>query len=319
MRWSHINADYSLLTKVQSVMLDAHFVIEQTARNRCGGFFNFNGTAGMWRREAIEWSGGWQHDTLAEDTDLSYRAQLMGWHFVYLMDEDVPAELPVEINAFKSQQKRWAKGVVQVGIKLMKRMWKDPRLTLQTKLEQFFRLSGNLAAPLVIVLALVNLPILIVRYNQGLFHLFVLDIPILTFSTLSVIFYFLIPQMYLHPTDWKRTLKYIPFAMSMGIALTFSNARAVTEALIGYKTDFVRTPKFRIEENRDKTWVKKSYMSRRWSLPWLEIAFAFYFLFTIWYAIHSGTFGTIPFLLIYFFGYAYASVMAIAPKLRRKS
>ncbi len=319
MRWSHINADYSLLTKVQSVMLDAHFVIEQTARNRCGGFFNFNGTAGMWRREAIEWSGGWQHDTLAEDTDLSYRAQLMGWHFVYLMDEDVPAELPVEINAFKSQQKRWAKGVVQVGIKLMKRMWRDPRLTLQTKLEQFFRLTGNLAAPLVIVLALVNLPILIVRYNQGLFHLFVLDIPILTFSTLSVVFYFLIPQMYLHPGDWKSKLKFIPFAMSMGIALTFSNARAVSEALVGYKTDFVRTPKFRIEENKDKTWVKKSYMSRRWSLPWLEMLFAIYFLFTIWYAIHSQTFGTIPFLLIYLFGYAYASFLAIAPKLRRKS
>jgi hypothetical protein len=201
----------------------------------------------------------------------------------------------------------------------MKRMWRDPRLTLQTKLEQFFRLTGNLAAPLVIVLALVNLPILIVRYNQGLFHLFVLDIPILTFSTLSVIFYFLIPQMYLHPKGWKATLKYIPFAMSMGIALTFSNARAVSEALVGYKTDFVRTPKFRIEENKDKTWVKKSYMSRRWSLPWLEILFALYFIFTIWYAIHSQTFGTIPFLLIYLFGYAYAAFLAIAPKLRRKS
>jgi cellulose synthase/poly-beta-1,6-N-acetylglucosamine synthase-like glycosyltransferase len=317
MRWSHINADYSLLTKVQSIMLDAHFVIEQTARNRCGGFFNFNGTAGMWRREAIEWSGGWQHDTLAEDTDLSYRAQLMGWHFVYLMEEDVPAELPVDISAFKSQQKRWAKGVVQVGIKLMKRMWKDPRLSTQVKLEQFFRLTGNLAAPLVIILALVNLPILIVRYNQGLFHLFVLDLPILTFSTISVIAYFLVPQIYLHPTSWKRLLKYIPFAMSMGIALTFSNARAVFEALIGHKSEFVRTPKYRIEESKDTSWVKKSYAARRLSLPWLEIIFALYFMFTIWYAIKSRIFGTIPFLLIYLFGYAYASVMAIVPKLRR--
>ncbi|MBI3652321.1 MAG: glycosyltransferase [Acidobacteria bacterium] len=317
MRWSHINADYSLLTKVQSIMLDAHFVIEQTARNRCGGFFNFNGTAGMWRREAIEWSGGWQHDTLAEDTDLSYRAQLMGWRFVYLMDEDVPAELPVDINAFKSQQKRWAKGVVQVGMKLMKRMWQDPRLSTQVKLEQFFRLTGNLAAPLVIVLALVNLPILIVRYNQGLFHLFVLDLPILTFSTVSVIAYFLTPQIYLHPQSWKRLLKYIPFAMSMGIALTFSNARAVLEALVGHKSEFVRTPKYRIEESQDTSWVKKSYAARRWSLPWLEILFALYFVFTIYYAIKSQIFGTIPFLLIYLFGYAYASVMAIVPKLRR--
>jgi cellulose synthase/poly-beta-1,6-N-acetylglucosamine synthase-like glycosyltransferase len=312
MRWSHINADYSLLTKVQSIMLDGHFVIEQTARNRAGGFFNFNGTAGMWRREAIEWSGGWQHDTLAEDTDLSYRAQLMGWRFVYLMDDDVPAELPVEINAFKSQQKRWAKGVVQVGVKLLGRMWRDPRLPLRTKLEQFFRLTGNLAAPLVIVLALINLPILIVRYNQGLFHLFLLDVPILTFSTVSVIVYYLVTQRHLHPKTWKRTIKYIPFVMSMGIALTFSNARAVLEAVFGVKTPFVRTPKYRVEESSDKTWMKKSYVPRRIKLPWLELIFAAYFLVTIWYAIDSQTFGTIPFLLIYFCGYAYAVAMAIA-------
>lgn len=312
MRWSHINADYSLLTRVQGIMLDGHFVIEQVARHRCGGFFNFNGTAGMWRREAIEWSGGWQHDTLAEDTDLSYRAQLMGWQFVYLADDDVPAELPVEINAFKSQQRRWAKGVVQVGMKLLKRMWHDPRLPLRVKLEQFFRLSGNLAAPLVIVLALINLPILIIRYNQGLFHLFVLDVPILTFSTVSVIVYYLVTQRYLHPTTWKQSIKYIPFVMSMGIALTFSNARAVLEAVLGVKTPFVRTPKYKIEDTGDTTWVKKSYGRRRFSLPWLELLFAGYFVFTIWYAIDSGIFGTIPFLMIYLCGYAYAAIMSIA-------
>jgi cellulose synthase/poly-beta-1,6-N-acetylglucosamine synthase-like glycosyltransferase len=321
MRWSHINADYSLLTKVQAIMLDGHFVIEQTARNRCGGFFNFNGTAGIWRREAIEWSGGWQHDTLAEDTDLSYRAQLMGWHFVYLADDDVPAELPVEINAFKSQQRRWAKGVVQVGIKLFRRMWHDPRLSARVKLEQFFRLTGNLAAPLVIVLALINLPILIIRYNQGLFHLFVLDVPILTFSTVSVIVYYLVTQRYLHPDTWKQSIKYIPFVMSMGIALTFSNARAVLEAVLGIKTPFVRTPKYKIEETGDTTWVKKSYVRGRLSLPWLELLFALYFVFTIWLAIDSGIFGTLPFLMIYLCGYAYAAAMSIAQarmNLRRK-
>ncbi|HXU09490.1 MAG TPA: glycosyltransferase [Blastocatellia bacterium] len=321
MRWSHINADYSLLTKVQAIMLDGHFVIEQVARNRCGGFFNFNGTAGMWRREAIEWSGGWQHDTLAEDTDLSYRAQLMGWRFVYLADDDVPAELPVEINAFKSQQRRWAKGVVQVGMKLLRRMWHDPRLPLRVKLEQFFRLTGNLAAPLVIVLALINFPILIVRYNQGLFHLFALDVPILTFSTLSVIVYYVVTQRYLHPDTWKKSLKYIPFVMSMGIALTFSNARAVLEAVLGVKTPFVRTPKYRIENTSDTIWVKKSYVPRRLELPVLELLFAVYFVFTIWYAVDSGIFGTLPFLMIYLCGYAYAAAMSIAQarmNLRRK-
>jgi cellulose synthase/poly-beta-1,6-N-acetylglucosamine synthase-like glycosyltransferase len=292
-------------------MLDGHFVIEQTARNRCGGFFNFNGTAGMWRREAIEWSGGWQHDTLAEDTDLSYRAQLMGWRFVYLADDDVPAELPVEMNAFKSQQRRWAKGVVQVGVKLLGRMWRDPRLPLRVKLEQFFRLTGNCAAPLVIVLALINLPILIVRYNQGLFHLFALDVPILTFSTVSVIVFYVVTQRHLHPNTWTRSLKYIPFVMSMGIALTFSNARAVLEALLGVKSPFVRTPKYRIETTGD-AWAPKTYVKRRLSFPILELIFAIYFAFTIWYAIDSQIFGTIPFLLIYFCGYAYAVALAIA-------
>ncbi|HWP42691.1 MAG TPA: glycosyltransferase, partial [Blastocatellia bacterium] len=253
----------------------------------------------------------WQHDTLAEDTDLSYRAQLMGWRFVYLVDDDVPAELPVEIHAFKSQQRRWAKGVVQVGMKLFGRIWRDPRLPLRVKLEQFFRLTGNLAAPLVIVLALINLPILIVRYNQGLFHLFALDVPVLTFSTLSVVAFYLVPQWYLYPKTWKRSIKYMPFVMSMGIALTFSNARAVLEALFGVKSPFVRTPKYRIEDNRDTSWVKKSYIRRRASIPWLDMAFALYFLFTIWYAIESRIFGTLPFLFIYMFGYAYATVLSV--------
>ena len=311
MRWSHINEDYSLLTKTQAIMLDGHFVIEQTARNRCGGFFNFNGTAGMWRRQAIEWSGGWQHDTLAEDTDLSYRAQLMGWRFVYLLDEDVPSELPVEMNAFKSQQRRWAKGLVQVGMKMLKRMWHDPRLPLKVKLEQFFRLTGNLAAPLVIVLAFINFPILIVRYNQGLFQLFVFDVPILTFSTISVLVFYIVPQWHLHPKTWKRSLKYMPFVLSMGIALTFSNSRAVLEALLGVKTPFIRTPKYGVSDSTDAAWVKKRYVPRRLMLPALELLFAAYFVFTIWYALESHIIGTIPFLLIYLIGYAYAAIMSI--------
>jgi cellulose synthase/poly-beta-1,6-N-acetylglucosamine synthase-like glycosyltransferase len=311
MRWSHINQDYSLLTKVQAIMLDGHFVIEQTARNRCGGFFNFNGTAGMWRRQAIEWSGGWQHDTLAEDTDLSYRAQLMGWRFVYLLDDDVPSELPVELNAFKSQQKRWAKGLVQVGLKMLKRIWHDPRLPLRVKLEQALRLTGNLAAPLVILLALINFPVLIVRYNQGLFHLFMLDVPILTLSTVSVVLFYVVPQWHLYPKTWKRSLKYIPFVLSMGIALTFSNARAVLEAVFGVKTPFVRTPKYGLQDSRDSSWLRKRYTRRRIQVPILETSFAIYFLFTIWYAAYSRIIGTIPFLLIYFVGYAYAAVMSI--------
>jgi cellulose synthase/poly-beta-1,6-N-acetylglucosamine synthase-like glycosyltransferase len=312
MRWSHINRDYSLLTMVQAIMLDAHFVIEQTARNRAGGFFNFNGTAGMWRREAIEWSGGWQHDTLAEDTDLSYRAQLMGWRFVYLADDDVPAELPVEITAFKTQQRRWAKGLVQVGMKLLGRMLSDPRLPLRVKLEQFFRLTSNLMAPLVIVLAVINLPVLIVRFNQQMLNnLFLIDVPILTFSTLSIVAFYTVTQWHLHPKTWRKSLKYMPFVLSMGIALSFSNARAAIEAVLGIKSPFVRTPKYRIETKGDTNWAKKSYAWRRVTIPWLEIAFALYFAFTIWYAVHYDVTMTLPFLLIYLCGYAYAAVMSI--------
>ena len=178
MRWSHINGKYNLLTRLQTIMLDGHFVVEQTTRNRTGGFFNFNGTAGIWRRNAIEMSGGWQHDTLTEDTDLSFRAQLMGWKFVYLLDEEAPAEIPVEINAFKAQQRRWAKGVMQVGIKLYPRIWHAP-LPLRVRLEMFFRLTGNISYPLMIVASFLQFPLLLVRYNQPLYHLMVLDLPLL--------------------------------------------------------------------------------------------------------------------------------------------
>ena len=189
MRWAHINGSYNLLTRLQTIMLDGHFVVEQTTRNRSGNFFNFNGTAGIWRREAIEMSGGWQHDTLTEDTDLSFRAQLMGWRFVYLLDEEAPAEIPVEINAFKAQQRRWAKGVLQVWFKLYRRIWNAP-LPLRVKLEMFFRLTGNISYPLMIVASFMQFPLLLVRYNQGLYQLMILDVPLLFFSTVSVVLFY---------------------------------------------------------------------------------------------------------------------------------
>lgn len=311
MRWSHINRDYSLLTKVQSIMLDGHFVVEQAARNRSGAFFNFNGTAGMWRREAIEWSGGWQHDTLTEDTDLSFRAQLCGWRFVYLLDDDVPSELPVEMNAFKAQQRRWAKGLIEVAIKLMPRVWRDPRLTLSQRFELFFRLTGNISAPLIIVMALLNLPVLIVRYNQGLFQLLVFDAPILLFSTLSVALFYAAGQVYLDPKGWPKRMRYLPLVMAIGIGMSFSNAKAVIEALLGIKTSFVRTPKYRIESSGDASWRKKGYKRSRGLLPVLELGFAAYFLGLIVYAAAFGILGTIPFFLLFFVGYAYTGWLSM--------
>jgi cellulose synthase/poly-beta-1,6-N-acetylglucosamine synthase-like glycosyltransferase len=311
MRWGHINANYSLLTRIQEVLLDGHFVVEQASRNRTGAFFNFNGTAGMWRREAIEWSGGWQHDTLTEDTDLSFRAQLMGWRFVYLLDEDAPAELPVEMNAFKAQQRRWAKGLVQVGLKLMPRLWKHPQLTFQQKVELFFRLFGNCAAMLLIVLSVLHIPVLIVRFSQGLFHMLLLDAPLMIFATFSVVSFYGTAIHYRYPNEkWRLWL--IPLAMGMGIGLVFSNTRAVLEALFRVRSGFVRTPKYNVESRRDN-WLRAAmkYRRKRGLLPYIELAFALYFVFAVYYAIRSNIYATIPFLLIFLLGYGYMAVMSL--------
>ncbi len=309
MRWSHINGQYNLLTRLQTIMLDGHFVVEQTTRNRTGGFFNFNGTAGIWRRQAIEMSGGWQHDTLTEDTDLSFRAQLMGWKFVYLLDEEAPAEIPVEINAFKAQQRRWAKGVMQVGLKLYPRIWLAP-LPLRVKLEMFFRLTGNISYPLMIVASFLQFPLLLVRYNQPFYHLMVLDLPLLFFSSISVVLFYGSAVWYL---DEKRTprLLHLPLVMGLGIGLAFSNARAVLEALLGVKSEFVRTPKYRVEDTTDATWKRKKYKRKRGLLPLLELGFALYFLLAIIYSANLHMWGTIPFLLLFFFGFGYMGVMSL--------
>ncbi len=309
MRWSHINGSYNLLTRLQTIMLDGHFVVEQTVRNRTGGFFNFNGTAGIWRRRAIEMSGGWQHDTLTEDTDLSFRAQLMGWRFVYLLDEDAPSEIPVEINAFKAQQRRWAKGVMQVGIKLYRRIWFAP-LPLRVKLEMFFRLTGNISYPLMIVVSFLQFPLLLVRYNQGFSHLMVFDVPLLFFSTVSVVLFYGTGVWYLDEKRGPR-LVHLPLVMALGIGLAFSNARAVLEALMGIKSEFVRTPKYSVEGSADETWKMKKYKRKRGLLPLFELSFSLYFLLAILYAVHMDLFGTIPFLCLFFFGYGYMGVMSI--------
>jgi cellulose synthase/poly-beta-1,6-N-acetylglucosamine synthase-like glycosyltransferase len=308
MRWAHINGSYNLLTRLQTIMLDGHFVLEQTTRNRSGNFFNFNGTAGILRREAIELSGGWQHDTLTEDTDLSFRAQLMGWRFVYLLDEEAPAEIPVEINAFKAQQRRWAKGVLQVWFKLYRRIWYAP-LPLRVKLEMFFRLTGNISYPLMIVASFMQFPLLLVRYNQGLYQLMVLDVPLLFFSTVSVVLFYGSAVWYLDRS--RKRLLHLPLVMGLGIGLAFSNARAVLEALAGVKSDFVRTPKYRVETTSDESWKRKKYKRKHGWLPLLELSFAIYFVLAIAYAVKMHMWGPIVFLLLFCFGYGYMGTMSL--------
>ena len=192
-RWGHINRDYSLLTQVQSVMLDGHFILEHGGRNRSGRFFNFNGTAGLWRRAAIEDAGGWQHDTLTEDLDLSFRAQMKGWRFVYLEDVVCPAELPVEMNSFKSQQHRWAKGSVQTCLKLLPRVLASP-LPLHIKVESIFHLTANFAYPLMLLLSVLMFPAMVIRYNMGLYEMLIVDVPLFMGATLSVCSFYLKSQ-----------------------------------------------------------------------------------------------------------------------------
>src|SRR5919201_1622818 len=268
-RWGHINQDYSLLTKIQAILLDGHFVLEHGGRNRSGRFFNFNGTAGIWRRVAIDDAGGWQHDTLTEDLDLSYRAQLRGWRFVFLPDVVAPAEVPVEMNAFKSQQHRWAKGSIQTCRKLLPRILRA-MIPLKLKAEAFFHLTANFNYPLMCVLSVLMAPSMVIRYNMGWYEMLLIDVPLFLAATASVANFYIVCQRELHK-DWLTRAKYLPFLMSIGIGLAVNNTRAVFEAMFNKQSEFTRTPNYRIEGRSDE-WIGKKYRQSYVVQPIIELA-----------------------------------------------
>jgi len=307
-RWGHINQDYSLLTKIQSILLDGHFVLEHGSRNRGGLFFNFNGTAGIWRRTAIAEAGGWQHDTLTEDLDLSYRAQLRGWRFVYLQDLVAPAEVPVEMNAFKSQQHRWAKGSIQTCRKLLPRILQS-KLPIGVKAEAFFHLSANFNYLLMCVLSVLMYPAMYIRYNMGWYEMLLIDVPLFFAATASVANFYMVCQRELH-SDWTTRLKYLPFLMSIGIGLTVNNTKAVLEALFNKQSDFARTPKYRIEGSEDE-WIGKKYRQNITVQPMIEVALGLYFTATVFYALSNGIYGTLPFLVLFQIGFLYTGLLSI--------
>jgi cellulose synthase/poly-beta-1,6-N-acetylglucosamine synthase-like glycosyltransferase len=307
-RWGHINQDYSLLTKVQSILLDAHFVLEHGGRNRSGLFFNFNGTAGIWRRDAIADAGGWQHDTLTEDLDLSYRAQLRGWQFVFVPGLIAPAEVPVEMNAFKSQQHRWAKGSIQTCRKLLPRILQS-NLPTRVKAEAFFHLSANFNYPLMCVLSVLMAPSMVIRYNMGWYEMLLIDVPLFFAATASVANFYMVCQRELHD-DWLTRAKYLPFLMSIGIGLTVNNTKAVFEALFNKQTEFARTPKYRIEVSADE-WIGKKYRQSVLVQPMIELALGLYFTATVFYALANGIYGTLPFLVLFQIGFLYTGLLSI--------
>jgi len=308
-RWTYLNSDYSLLTEVETILLDGHFVIEHGARSRRGTFFNFNGTAGAWRRTAIEDAGGWEHDTLTEDTDLSYRSQLRGWKFLYLPEIECPSELPVDMNAFKAQQARWAKGLMQTAKKILPRILCSSQ-PWHVKTEAFFHLTANISYPLMVLLSTMLLPAMIVRFYQGWFQMLVIDLPLFLASTCSISSFYLTAQRVLRPKTWKRTFYYLPFVMAVGIGLSVRNAVVVIEALLGKKSEFARTPKYRIEGRKD-TFVQKSYRNRAGWMPFAEVALGLYFAATIVYAIQNENYATVPFLLLFVWGYLYTGILSL--------
>ena len=312
-RWGHLNQPYSLLTKVQAVMLDGHFVLEHGGRNRSGCFFNFNGTAGVWRRTAIVDAGGWQHDTLTEDLDLSYRAQLRGWKFKFLPDIVTPAEVPVEMNAFKSQQHRWAKGSIQTCRKLLPYILLAD-LPLKVKVEAFFHLTANFNYLLMIALSALMFPAMVVRYEMGWSEMLLIDIPLFAAATLSVFNFYLISQREAY-ADWKTRVKYLPVVMAIGIGLSVNNAKAVLEALFGQTGEFARTPKYGIERRQDD-WAAKKYRQSMPIQPFIELGLGLYFSATVFYALANGIYGTLPFLMLFQFGYLYMGGMSILQQFR---
>jgi len=308
-RWSHMNRNYSMLTQIEAILLDGHFIIEHGARVRTGDYFNFNGTAGMWRIKAISDGGGWQHDTLTEDTDLSYRSQLAGWKFKYLPAVECPSELPIEMTAFKTQQARWAKGLIQTSIKVLPMMFRS-NVPRKIKVEAVYHLTANLSYPLMVIMTAFLMPAMIVRFYQGWFQMLLFDVPLFTASTLSIAVFYLMAERELYPETWWKTFFYLPVLMALGIGLTVTNTKAVMEALFGIKSAFVRTPKYRVAKKGEKSQAAK-YRKRLILAPWIELFIGFYFFLAILYTFSNQNYFTAPFLILFVIGYWYTGLMSL--------
>jgi len=308
-RWTHMNKSYNMLTQIEAILLDGHFVLEHGARVRSDDYFNFNGTAGMWRIQAIKDGGGWQHDTLTEDTDLSYRSQLAGWKFKYLPEVECPSELPIEMTAFKTQQARWAKGLIQTSIKVLPLMFKS-HVPRRIKVEAVYHLTANLSYPLMVIMSVLLMPAMICRFYQGWFQMLLIDFPLFTASTFSIAVFYVMSQRELYPKDWWKTFLYLPFLMALGIGLTVTNTKAVMEALVGHKSAFVRTPKYRVAKKGEKSQAAK-YRKRLVLAPWIEIILGCYFMLAILYTFSNHNYFTAPFLILFVIGYWYTGLMSL--------
>jgi cellulose synthase/poly-beta-1,6-N-acetylglucosamine synthase-like glycosyltransferase len=267
-RWEHLNEDFSLMTQLQAFGLNAHFTIEQSGRCASGFLANFNGTGGVWRKSAILDAGGWQSDTLTEDLDLSYRAQLRGWKFVYREDIGSPAELPVAMNALKSQQYRWMKGAAECARKLFRKVLQTPGISLSMKLHAFFHLFSSATFILVLILGVMSVPLIYIRRLHPEWEWVFVVINMFQFNLLILITFYGIPFWFLKSTPKVKLLWYFPMYSSLMMGLSLHNTIAVIEGYVGRKTPFVRTPKFNVKAATD-SWAANKYVSRQ--ISWLTI------------------------------------------------
>jgi cellulose synthase/poly-beta-1,6-N-acetylglucosamine synthase-like glycosyltransferase len=307
-RWGHINSDYSLLTRAQSIGIDGHFGVEQAARAWSGLFMNFNGTAGIWRRETIEDAGGWQADTLTEDLDLSYRAQLKGWTLKFVTEVVCPAEVPVTINAFKSQQHRWAKGSIQTAKKNLGKLFKSD-IPLLVKIQAFLHLTHYMVHPMMLLVVLTSIPML---YSQWFFDS--LSLPIMLFTLLCLATcgpssMYVFSQRILY-RDWKTRIKFMPFLMCLGTGIAINNTKAVLEALFNIRSGFVRTPKYGIKKPQD-TWRGKHYSIPLNAISILEFVLGLYSLSGLLMFLLFSKYLVSPFLLIYTAGFFYVFFLSV--------
>jgi cellulose synthase/poly-beta-1,6-N-acetylglucosamine synthase-like glycosyltransferase len=314
-RWEHLNEDYSYLTRAQALALDGHFVIEQQVRNKAGFFINFNGTAGIWRKSCIEDAGNWHADTLAEDLDLSYRAQLRGWKFVFLNDVTSPAELPADINGLKTQQFRWTKGAVETAKKLLPLVWKS-NLPMKIKLECTVHLTSNIVFPFILLTAFLNVPLVVIKNTvEGYDSIFTM-MGIFVLASISTFMFYMYAQRAIH-LDWRRRLMLFPVFMAGSMGFAVNNTKAVFEALSGKKSAFLRTPKYKIV-GAEGDWKKKKYVQKKiGGAVFMELFFTLYFIVGISISLFYLEIAAIPFQLLFLAGFGTVGALSLRHALGR--
>ncbi len=307
-RWEHLNSDYSMLTRVQAMALDGHFVIEQNVRNKAGFFINFNGTGGIWRKECILDAGNWEADTLTEDLDLSYRAQLKGWKFKFLNNVTSPAELPSEINALKSQQFRWTKGAIETARKILPKVWKS-NLPLGKKIHSTFHLTSNIVFPFILLAGILNVPLIFIKHQGGYENYFAV-MAVFVFAFLGSFLFYLYSQKDIYP-DWHKRIFLFPLFMAGSMGFAVNNTRAVIEGLLKKKSEFVRTPKYRIMSKKE-SWAGKKYTpSKIHYTVFIEALLAIYCFSGVMISFYYLEIAAVPFQLLFTMGYGLVSYLSL--------